>query len=191
MIAMISVCPRGCKAEFASRNALAWHMLHDERCYPDPLNESIASRIRERIGTLRGRIHFLLLKIPSTRGDDELLAHWYRVIISKQEVYDYETSSFHENPIKPRRVIESTKTESIGRLRRYIQEDDKKRYHKKHTERDAKGNEITIYEDGWMFEHDCVLASAQTQLRRSIEQSESRTGWAQGWASPYEGITWI
>ena len=168
-------CPR-CHAQLASRNAQRWHALQVEHCYPST-DDLIADRIRERISTLRGQIHLLLLKIPSTRGDDELLAHWYRTIVKRTEQYDYDIHAFRSIAITPEQAVKSVKVESIGRLRRFIQRYDKECYHKWHWE-DAS-QKAKVFEDAWTQEHDCVLASAQTTLRRDIEAQESRIAWVQ------------
>ncbi|MEM3245701.1 MAG: hypothetical protein QXN16_02950 [Candidatus Micrarchaeaceae archaeon] len=169
-------CPR-CHALLNSQNALKLHMLQAERCYPSS-DDLIADAIQERIDTLSGAVHYILIKIPSTRGDDELLAHWYRTIFAKTEQYDYDIHAFRSIAITPEAAVKSVKTESIGRLRRHIQEEDRKLYHKHHTEFDAKGREITVYEPTWLQEHLCVLPSYQTQLKRQIEYEESRQLWA-------------
>lgn len=142
-------------------------------------DDEIRAWIHERAGTLKANVHYLLIKIPGTRGDDELLSSWYRVIFTKQEIYDYDIHAFRSAPITPSQIVKSVKTESIGRLRRYLQEEDKQLYHRHHEEWNAaKGKMDTIYETAWLTEHACVLPSYQLQLRHSLEASESRVMYA-------------
>ncbi|MEM3215955.1 MAG: hypothetical protein QXS81_01295 [Candidatus Micrarchaeaceae archaeon] len=175
---MIIICPR-CHAQLNSKNALTLHMLQTERCYPTT-DDLIVDKIKERIDTLKGAVHYILIKIPATRGDDELLAHWYRVIFTKTEQYDYDIHAFRSIAITPEAAVKSVKTESIGRLRRHLQEEDRKLFHKRHIEHDAKGREIIVYEPAWLQDHLCVLPSYQTQIRRQIEFEESKQLWAAG-----------
>ncbi|MEM3414799.1 MAG: hypothetical protein QW575_04450 [Thermoproteota archaeon] len=173
---MIIICPR-CHAQLNSKNALTLHMLQAERCYPTT-DDLIVDKIKERIDTLKGAVHYILIKIPATRGDDELLAHWYRTIITKTEQYDYNIHAFRPTAITPEAIVKGVKTESIGRVRRHLQEEDKKLYHKHHTETDSNGREIIVYEPGWLQDHLCVLPTYQTQIRRQIEYEESKQLWA-------------
>ncbi|MEM3828153.1 MAG: hypothetical protein QXP36_02920, partial [Conexivisphaerales archaeon] len=80
--------------------------------------------------------------------------------------------------ITPEAAVKSVKTETIGRLRRRIQEEDRKLYHKHHIETDSNGREMIVYEPDWTQEHLCVLPSYQTQIRRYIEYDESKRIWA-------------
>ncbi|MEM3416251.1 MAG: hypothetical protein QW719_02860 [Candidatus Micrarchaeaceae archaeon] len=175
---MIIICPR-CHAQLNSKNALTLHMLQAERCYPTT-DDLIVDKIKERIDTLKGAVHFILIKIPATRGDDELLAHWYRTIFAKTEQYDYTIHAFRSIALSPDAIVKGVKTESVGRVRRHIQEEDRKLFHKHHTVLDEKGKTITIYEAEWTTDHLCVLPSHQTQIRRQIEFEESKQIWAAG-----------
>lgn len=158
----IYICPR-CHAELHSRNALEWHALQVEGCYPSTF-DSVADTLRSRIDTLRGKVEFLLFTQPSTRGSDNFLAGWYSVIFAKTHYYDAASQSFVSKRSVPLSELRyQVKEGSLSRLRRFCQRYDRETYH------DADGATI--------IPHLCILPSAQLQLRRGLEAEESRRLW--------------
>ncbi len=160
-------CPR-CHDSLNSQNAVNLHMLGEEGCYKD--GERIADTIRERIDTLKGQVHYLLILKPSTAGDDNFLEGYFNVLIAHTHYYDPQLQAFREKQGIPLSKLKfKVKSGSLSRLRRYIQEEDRQLYHK----REGNG-----YSDEWKAQHDCTLPSRQTELRKSIEADISRKEWA-------------
>ena len=161
-------CPR-CHEMLNSHNAIELHMLGEEGCYKG--GEKIADKIRERISTLKGQVHYLLIQEPSTAGDDNYLEGFYNLLIAHTHYYDPKEKAFREKQGIPLAKLKyKVKAGSLSRLRRYIQEEDRELCHKK--------NPDGTYSEEWKIPHDCTLASRQVELRRSQEASASRKEWA-------------
>jgi hypothetical protein len=144
--------------------------LAEHQVYRD--YSQIALTIQQRMGILKIQVLMLLYHHPGTRGDDELLRHWHEVDFQHISVYDPETKTFRQKEERTHeRIVRSVKGESLGRLRRYVQRDDRLMYH----DHDDPG--IVL------IPHDCCLPSRQVQLRREVEQQESRGIYArkEGW----------
>ena len=155
-------CPK-CRAWLHTENALAFHAIQVERCFPSSF-DSIADKVHSRIETLQGQVEFLLRLQPETRGSDDWLEKWHQVIFQRTHYYDYATKQFIEkHGVKAENVKFKVKQASLGRLRRFTQRSDRTLYH------DGNGN-VTIA-------HECLLPSAQMSLIRSIEAEESRWAW--------------
>lgn len=156
-------CPR-CRATLATKNALTFHALQEEHCYPSSFDR-IADKIASRIETLQGQVDFLLYAIPPTRGDNEFLAKWHAVIFQHTHYYDTATQAFHEkHGAELKTLSHHVKQASLERLKRFTQRADRDAYH---------------FEDGASKSvHNCTLPSRQVDLRHMIEAEESKYLWA-------------
>jgi hypothetical protein len=156
-------------------------MLQDEICYPDPINESILDMVKGRITDKTGQVHFLLLKEPGTKGDNELLAGWYHVFFQHTHTYDPNTQSFIEKQgIKLSQMKYRVRQATLERIKRKLQEEDGLLYHKKM--KDEKDRTVILEE--WLYPHTCLRASSQHQLQSRVEYEISRKGWASNWQDP-------
>lgn len=161
-------CPR-CNSWLHSKNSLAFHAIQDERCFPSSF-DSIADKVRSRIETLQGQVDFLLYLRPETRSSDDWLEKWHQVIWQKTHTYNYDTRLFSEkHGIKGENVKFKVKQASLGRLRRFTQREDLLLYHDYLSQSDP---------ERILIPHECLRASRQVQLIRSIEAEESRLEWA-------------
>ena len=156
-------CPR-CHAMLNTKNALAFHALQDEHCYPTSF-DAIADKILSRIESLQGQVDFLLIAIPSTRGDNEFLAKWHAVIFQHTHYYDAAQQAFHEKQgAELRTLAHHIKQASLERLKRFTQSNDRHAWH--------------MSNGSAKYAHACVLPSRQVDLRHMIEAEESRFIWA-------------
>lgn len=172
-------CPK-CNAFLKSKNALAFHMLQDEQCYPSS-NDSIADRVKENLEKKEGQVHFLLLKEPSTRGSNMFLYGWYNVIFAKTHIY--EAGQFKPTAkaaIKLAELNFQTRPDTLSRAKRNLQLEDKKLYHKKREYTNEKGKVVIDYLDDWEVKHECILTSSQTQLKHEIEEQAYRDNYGRG-----------
>ena len=150
-------CPR-CNEWLNSKNALALHMLGQERCYQE--GTDIADKLRNDITKLRGAVEYILYREPGTRGgDDKQLLDWYRVFFLHTKFYDPKTQSFHwkgDGTVKVSEDRFEVKEDTLARRRREIQHDDEALYHHP------------------LVPHECLLGGGQAQIRRVVQEQEHR-----------------
>jgi hypothetical protein len=155
-----------CPLSFPSVGKLTLHQLAIHRVYRD--YSAMSDTIRNRISQLRVQVTLLLYEYPGTRGDDEILRAYFNVHVLGTHRYVSATKTFQQIPegeLTHKGIVQSVKTESLGRIRRFIQKDDREMYH------DHSDPSLIV------TPHDCCLPSRQVQLRRDIEQQESRRIW--------------
>jgi hypothetical protein len=165
---MLHTCPR-CNEILNSKNAIAWHAIQEERCYPSSFDR-IADKVQSRIDSLQGQVDFLLYIKPETRSSDDWLEKWHQVFFQHTHYYDHATQAFIEKKGIPAQSVKfKVKQASLGRLRRYTQREDLVKYHAW----TSRTNPERI-----LIPHECMRASRQIQLIRSIEAAESTREWA-------------